>query len=79
MFTSLSSLRAHHRRGAVRWDLVRGIAPGIVAGGLLAGYLGSFWSGMGKSDFFMMIAIIAALAGVAILAVARPVTGMLKH
>jgi uncharacterized membrane protein YfcA len=37
VFTSLSSLRAHHRRGAVRWDLVRGIAPGIVAGGLLAG------------------------------------------
>lgn len=37
VFTSLSSLRAHHRRGAVRWDLVRGIAPGIVAGGLAAG------------------------------------------
>jgi proton-dependent oligopeptide transporter, POT family len=49
------------------------------AGGLLAGYLGSFWSGMGKSDFFMMIAIVAALAGVAILAVARPVSSMLKH
>lgn len=37
LFTSLSSLRAHHRRGAVRWDLVRGLAPGIVVGGLLAG------------------------------------------
>ncbi len=37
LFTSLSSVRAHHRRGAVRWDLVRGLAPGIVAGGLLAG------------------------------------------
>ena len=37
LFTSLSSLRAHHGRGAVRWDLVRGIAPGIVLGGLLAG------------------------------------------
>lgn len=37
LFTSVSSLRAHHRRGAVRWDLVRGIAPGIVAGSLLAG------------------------------------------
>ncbi len=37
MFTSLSSVRAHHRRGAVRWDLVRGLAPGILAGGLLAG------------------------------------------
>ncbi len=37
VFTSVSSLYAHHRRGAVRWDLVRGIAPGIVVGGLLAG------------------------------------------
>ena len=37
LFTSLSSVRAHHQRGAVRWPLVRGLAPGIVAGGLLAG------------------------------------------
>lgn len=37
LFTSISSLRAHHRHGAVRWDLVRGVAPGILAGGLLAG------------------------------------------
>jgi uncharacterized membrane protein YfcA len=37
LFTSLSSLRAHHRRGAVRWDLVSGIAPGIVLGGLVSG------------------------------------------
>jgi len=37
LFTSLSSVRAHHRRGAVRWPIVRGMAPGILAGGLLAG------------------------------------------
>ncbi|KQV92534.1 sulfite exporter TauE/SafE family protein [Pelomonas sp. Root1237] len=37
MFTSLSSVRAHHQRGAVRWDLVKGLAPGILIGGLLAG------------------------------------------
>lgn len=37
LFTSLSSVRAHHRRGAVRWDLVRTLAPGIVAGGLVSG------------------------------------------
>ncbi len=37
LFTSVSSVRAHHKRGAVRWDLVRGLAPGIVLGGLLAG------------------------------------------
>lgn len=36
MFTSLSSVRAHHQRGAVRWDLVRGLVPGIVFGGALA-------------------------------------------
>lgn len=37
LFTSLSSVRAHHARGAVRWDIVRRIAPGIVVGGLAAG------------------------------------------
>jgi len=37
MFTSISSVRAHHKRGAVRWDLVRGLAPGILIGGLVAG------------------------------------------
>lgn len=36
VFTSLSSVRAHHQRGAVRWDIVRRLAPGIVLGGLAA-------------------------------------------
>jgi uncharacterized membrane protein YfcA len=36
MFTSISSVRAHHKRGAVRWDIVKGLAPGIVMGGALA-------------------------------------------
>ena len=31
VFTSISSVRAHHRRGAVHWDIVSGLAPGIVA------------------------------------------------
>ena len=34
-FTSLSSVRAHHRRGAVRWDIVRKLAPGILLGAFL--------------------------------------------
>ncbi|MDI4633350.1 sulfite exporter TauE/SafE family protein [Pelomonas sp. V22] len=37
MFTSLSSVRAHHKLGAVRWDIVRHMAPGILVGGLAAG------------------------------------------
>ncbi len=36
IFTSISSVRAHQKRGAVRWDLVKGLAPGIVLGGALA-------------------------------------------
>ena len=34
MFTSMSSVRAHHRRGAVRWEIARVLAPGIVVGSL---------------------------------------------
>lgn len=41
VFTSISSVRAHHKRGAVRWRLVGGLAPGIVAGSLV-GSLGVF-------------------------------------
>jgi uncharacterized membrane protein YfcA len=37
LFTSVSSVRAHHRLGAVRWPIVRRMAPGIVLGGLAAG------------------------------------------
>ena len=41
IFTSLSSVRAHHQRGAVRWDLVKRLAPGIVMGSII-GSLGAF-------------------------------------
>jgi uncharacterized protein len=37
LFTSLATMRAHQRRGAIRWEIVRGLAPGIVIGGLAAG------------------------------------------
>lgn len=39
LFTSLSSVRAHHAHGAVEWAVVRGIAPGIVTGTLLGTWL----------------------------------------
>ena len=41
IFTSLSSIRAHHKRGAVRWDIVKRLAPGIVIGSII-GSLGVF-------------------------------------
>lgn len=36
IFTSISSVRAHHKKGAVRWDIVKGLAPGIVLGAMVA-------------------------------------------
>ena len=47
-------------------------------GGFLAGWLGSFWSGMAKRDFFLMIAAIAVAAGLAILALSRPLKASIK-
>lgn len=36
VFTSAASVRAHHRHDAVDWAVARAMAPGIVAGALLA-------------------------------------------
>jgi proton-dependent oligopeptide transporter, POT family len=41
------------------------------AGNYLAGYLGSFWDGMGKMAFFAMIAAISAVTSVAIFLLSR--------
>ena len=35
VFTNLSSVRAHHVRGGLRWDIVRTATPAIVAGTLV--------------------------------------------
>lgn len=47
MFTSLSSVRAHHRRGAVLWSVVASVAPGILVGALagaeISSLLPTFW------------------------------------
>jgi len=39
VLTSVSSLRAHHAHGAVRWDIVRAITPGILAGTFAATFV----------------------------------------
>jgi len=47
-------------------------------GGFLAGYLGTFWSSMTKPGFFLMLAIISALAGLAITLLIRPLRVVLQ-
>jgi uncharacterized membrane protein YfcA len=42
IFTSASSVRAHHRHGAVDWKVARSMAPGIVVGALAATLVAGF-------------------------------------
>jgi len=41
IFTSVSSFWAHHKRGAVHWEVVRRIVPGILVGTFLGSCLAS--------------------------------------
>ena len=41
-------------------------------GDILAGFLGGFWSGMAKPSFFVMIALVAALASAGLCAAGLP-------
>jgi POT family proton-dependent oligopeptide transporter len=47
-------------------------------GNFVAGWLGSFWSSMGKISFFIMIAAVAASAGGVIWSFNRPLKGILQ-
>ena len=38
-FTSLSSVRAHHKRGAVQWPVALSLAPGIILGSLAGAHV----------------------------------------
>lgn len=42
VFTAISSVRSHQARGAVRWDLVKRLAPGIVIGALIGAQVARF-------------------------------------
>ncbi|MBC2730038.1 MAG: sulfite exporter TauE/SafE family protein [Thiobacillus sp.] len=61
LFTSLSSVRAHHRRGAVEWPLVRRIAPGIVLGTLAGAALAARMPATVLKVFFVVFLFYAAV------------------
>lgn len=60
VFTSLSSIRAHHARGAVDWRLVRRMAPGLVLGAALGAALSAYFSSGTLKLFFLVFAAAAA-------------------
>lgn len=42
MFTSVSSMRAHHTHGGVDWNIARAMAPGMLAGSFAAALVAGF-------------------------------------
>lgn len=61
LFTSLSSVRAHHRHGAVDWTTLRRLAPGIIAGTLAGAWLASLIPARPLKIFFVVFLFYAAL------------------
>ncbi|HLE66505.1 MAG TPA: sulfite exporter TauE/SafE family protein [Burkholderiales bacterium] len=59
-FTSLASVRAHHRHGAVDWRIARAMSPGIVAGSLGAAIVAGFVPTKPLAVFFTAFLFYAA-------------------
>ena len=53
MITSISSSRAHHKRGAVHWDIFRNITPGILLGTFLGGLVATHMPTLFLKVFFI--------------------------
>jgi uncharacterized membrane protein YfcA len=60
MFTSLSSMRAHHGHGAVDWSIARAMAPGILAGSFCAALLAGFIPTRPLAVMFTLLVFYAA-------------------
>lgn len=54
LFTSVSSFRAHHRRGAVQWTVVWRMVPGILTGTFLGSCLAARMSTVFLKGFFVV-------------------------
>jgi hypothetical protein len=70
--TSLSSVWAHHKRGAVDWQIVRSLTPGIVLGSVLGGITASYLTGPQlQLAFGLFVLLIAAQMGLGLSAAAQ--------
>jgi uncharacterized membrane protein YfcA len=61
MFTAVSSFRAHHKRGAVHWDVVRKIVIGIFSGTFLGSFIAAQLSTRLLKGFFVVFLYYVAI------------------
>lgn len=52
VFTSFSSMRAHHKKGAVMWNVVKYMAGGVVIGTFAATFLATYMKSVHLAIFF---------------------------
>lgn len=60
MFTSISSVRAHHKRGAVSWHIVKLLAPGILIGSWFGPWIGAQMNSSQLALFFAVFVTLSA-------------------
>ncbi len=61
VITSFSSLRAHHKKGGVRWPVVKLMTPGIIVGTFLSTFLVSHLNPIFLSGFFAFFMLCIAI------------------
>jgi len=61
LFTSTSSIRGHHARSAVDWQILRSISPGILIGTYSGAMLASRISSVGLKWFFVVFACVVSV------------------
>jgi len=69
VFTSLSSIRSHYGHGAIRWDVFRPMAFGIVAGALIGAWTAALLSG---AMLELIIGVFVILVGLKMLFEVNP-------
>ena len=60
LFTSISSVRAHHMQGAVLWPVVRQLTPGILVGSWIGPWFGKQMNTTVLALFFGLFVAVAA-------------------
>ncbi|MEN9681513.1 MAG: hypothetical protein RLZZ627_1406, partial [Pseudomonadota bacterium] len=60
-FTSISSIRAHQKRGAIRWPIVLQMSPGVIAGTFFGSFIAAKLSTGFLATFFAVFLILVSI------------------
>jgi uncharacterized membrane protein YfcA len=61
LFTSMSSILSHHKRGAILWSLVRQMVPGLLGGALLGSVIADRIGSAALGSVFGIFALLVAV------------------